>query len=179
MSPFLGVVITFVTRSHCQQVKSHFHSTKKAECSPPNSIILLKILPAEFIQAYRPALSVSAFNHNREQRRRQRERHKIIALMSKNNCSTRAFYVFVHFFAVISKTTTWNDQIQGFLKNVSTWRLIFHFPSLLERRSHKFSSRILRPHCTNWTNWNNLEVVEVSRSYIFKWRFRCRRRCRC
>ena len=39
-------------------------------------------------------------------RQRQRERHKTIGLMSKNNRSARAFYVFGHFFAVISKTAT-------------------------------------------------------------------------
>ena len=40
------------------------------------------------------------------QRRRQRERHKTIGLISKNNRSARALYVFVHFFAVLCKTTT-------------------------------------------------------------------------
>ena len=50
---------------------------------------------------------------------------------------------------------------------------------LLERRSYQSSSRILCPHCTSWTNWNNREVVKVTRSYIFKWRFRCRCRRRC
>ena len=39
-------------------------------------------------------------------RRRQRERHKTIGLISKNNSSARALYVFVHFFAVLCKTTT-------------------------------------------------------------------------
>ena len=29
----------------------------------------------------------------------------------QNNRSTRALYVFVHFFSVLFKTTTWNDQI--------------------------------------------------------------------
>ena len=62
---------------------------------------------------------------------------------------------------------------------MSTRRWNFHFPSLLERRSYQSSSRILRLHCTSWTNWNNREVVEVTRSYIFKWRFRCRCRRRC
>ena len=61
-----------------------------------------------------------------------------------------------------------------FVENMSTWRWIFHFSSLLKRRSHQFSSRILRTHCTSWTNRNNREVVEVTRSYIFKWRFRYR-----
>ena len=38
--------------------------------------------------------------------RRQRERNKIIGLMSKTNRSARVLYVSIHFFAVISKTTT-------------------------------------------------------------------------
>ena len=42
----------------------------------------------------------------RRRRRRQRERHKTIGLISKNNRSARALYVFVHFFAVLCKTTT-------------------------------------------------------------------------
>ena len=65
------------------------------------------------------------------------------------------------------------------MENVSTRRWIFHCPSLLERRAYQSSSRILRLHCTSWTNWNNREIVEVRRSYIFKWRFRCRCRRRC
>ena len=35
------------------------------------------------------------------------------------------------------------------------------------------------PHCTSWTNWNYREVVQVTRSCIFKWRCRCRCRRRC
>ena len=97
----------------------------------------------------------------------------------QNNRSARALCVFVHFFAVLCKTTTWNDQIQGFVENVSTRRRILHSPSLLEPHSYQFSSQILRPHCTSWTNWNNRKVVEVTRSYFFKWRFRCRCRRRC
>ena len=62
-------------------------------------------------------------------RRRQRERHKTIGLISKNNSSARALYGFVHFFAVLCKTTTWTDQIQGFVENASTRRRIFHSPS--------------------------------------------------
>ena len=59
------------------------------------------------------------------QRRRQRERHKCAYLVGKNNSfarPARAFFTFVHFFAVVSKTTTWNSQILGFKENVSTWR---------------------------------------------------------
>ena len=48
-------------------------------------------------------------------------------LMSKNNRSARAFLILVHFFTVLCKTTTWNDQIQGFVENVNTRRWMFHF----------------------------------------------------
>ena len=56
-----------------------------------------------------------------------------------------------------------------------------NFPLILERRSYQFSSQIVRPHSTTWTNWNNhkVTVVEVTRSYIFKWHFRCLCHCRC
>ena len=43
------------------------------------------------------------------QRRRQRERHKFAYLEGKNNSfarPARAFFTFVHFVAVVSKTTT-------------------------------------------------------------------------
>ena len=55
---------------------------------------------------------------------RQRERHKFAYLEGKNNSfarPARAFFTFVHFVAVDSKTTTWNSQVFGFMKNVSTW----------------------------------------------------------
>ena len=61
--------------------------------------------------------------------RRQRQRRETIDLMSKNNRSARAFYILVHFFAVLCKTTTWNNQILGFLENMSTRRWVFHFLS--------------------------------------------------
>ena len=43
------------------------------------------------------------------QRRRQRERHEFAYLVAKNNSfarPARAFFTFVHFVAVVSKTTT-------------------------------------------------------------------------
>ena len=43
------------------------------------------------------------------QRRRQRERHEFAYLVGKNNSfarPARAFFTFVHFFAVVSQTTT-------------------------------------------------------------------------
>ena len=48
------------------------------------------------------------------QRRRQQQRHKFAYLVGKNNSfarSARAFFTFVYFFAVVSKTT-WNSQLE-------------------------------------------------------------------
>ena len=84
-----------------------------------------------------------------------------IGLISKNNSSARSFYIFVHFFAVLCKTTTWNDEIWVFLENVSTRRWIFHFPSLLEGHSYQSSSWILRPTLYKLNEFDNREVVEV------------------
>ena len=38
---------------------------------------------------------------------------------------------FVHFFAVLSKSAMWHDQIQGFVENVSSCQYIFHSLSYL------------------------------------------------
>ena len=58
-------------------------------------------------------LPIGAFNRTcaikQRQGRRQRERHKFAYLAGKNNSfarPARAFFTFVHFFAVVSKTTT-------------------------------------------------------------------------
>ena len=48
---------------------------------------------------------------------------KVAYLVDKNNSfalPVRVFFTFVHFFGVISKITTCNSQIRGFMKNVST-----------------------------------------------------------
>ena len=71
------------------------------------------------------AVAVVVRELKQRQRRRQRKRHKFAYLVGKNNSfarPARAFFTFVHFFAVVSKTTTWNSQILGFKENVSTWR---------------------------------------------------------
>ena len=42
---------------------------------------------------------------------------------------------------------------------------------------HLFCYWIVRPHCTSWANWNNRKVVQETRTYSFKRRFRWRCRC--
>ena len=54
--------------------------------------------------------------------RRQLERHKTIGSNEKNKGPARALKMFVHFFAVFGQTTALNDEIQGFVENVSIRR---------------------------------------------------------
>ena len=69
----------------------------------------------------------------RRRRRRLRERHKTIGLISKNNSSARparAFYILIHFFVDLVLKTTWNDlRIWGHVEDASTLRWIFNFLS--------------------------------------------------
>ena len=78
-----------------------------------------KTFPAKNLLAGNSAKSMTSEGNspllpaNRElkqrQRRRQRERHEFVYLVGKNNSfarPARAFFTFVHFVAVVSKTTT-------------------------------------------------------------------------
>ena len=47
-------------------------------------------------------------------------------------------------------------------------RPINHSLSQFASRSHQFCSRIVRLHCTSQTNWNNRQVVQVTRTCIVK-----------
>ena len=48
-------------------------------------------------------------------------------ITEQNNSCARALQFFVHFFVVLCKTTTWNDQILRRLENVDHDGQIFHF----------------------------------------------------
>ena len=97
----------------------------------------------------------------RRRRRRQRQRRKTTGLMSKNNRSARAFYILVHFFAVLCKTRKWNDHIKGFVENVNARRWISHFLSSLVRPSYQFGSWIVHHFCKSWASWNDREVAQM------------------
>ena len=62
-----------------------------------------------------------------------------------------------------------------------TWtrRWIFLSLSGLEPCPCEFSSWTVQPHWTNWTCWNNREVVYRNVNSLFKWRFPWRRRRGC
>ena len=86
----------------------------------------------------------------------QSERHKFACLISKPKKKSfarlaRAFFICVHFVPVVGKSTTCNDQISSFTKNVNTQRriLIFSAPFLVFR---------------SWISWNN--DATVSKTWI-------------
>ena len=84
---------------------------------------------------------------------------------------SRAFQISVHFFVVLSKTTTWENQILSFAENLRIrWR-IFHFSLNFNAAPTNFFPKIARPLCTRWTSCNNCRFC------ISIWRFRyCHRR---
>ena len=107
-------------------------------------------------------------------RRRQRERHKTIDLMSKTT-TLHGITLFCTFLCCPSTTTTWNDKILSFLWNgkgkainstISVW---IRARSLLV--SCKLNSRLL----SNWAPWNSLEKKWKD---IFQQHFQGRHRCR-
>lgn len=73
----------------------------------------------------------------------------------------------LHFCAILYKTTTRNDQIQGIVENVNRRQWILHSLSSasLERHSYKFSFWVVS-FCASWTSWNNGEVVQTEYSYF-------------
>ena len=57
----------------------------------------------------------------KQRRRRQQERQKTIALISKAlavHVRYKRWYIPT---VVLCKTTLWNDHIQGFMENVNAW----------------------------------------------------------
>ena len=63
-----------------------------------------------------------------------------VLIRSKNNRSASAFYILVHFFAVLCKTTTGNYQIRGFVENVNTRRRILFFSLFFNLKATPISS---------------------------------------
>ena len=112
----------------------------------------------------------------------QQERHKFTYLIMKNNTFARfarAFFIFGHFADVLVLSTTWNDVFCSCVDDVSIWWQKFNFVFLSLKRWFQFNSRIVRTYLASVMTLNNWEMIAETRSYIFRWRSRCRRRCVC
>jgi len=62
---------------------------------------------------------------------------------------------------------------------MSTWWQMFSFVLLCPTRWLQFNSRTVRTHFSSIMTLNNWKMIAETRSYIFRWRSRFRRRCVC
>ena len=130
--------------------------------------------------------NVAQVLHNGElkqpRRRRQQKPHKFAYLTMKNSIFARfarALFIFWHFDDVLVLSATWNDLFCRRVDNVSIWWQIFNFVFLCPKRWFQFNSRIVRTHFSSIMTLNNWKMIAETRSYIFRWRSRFRRRRVC
>ena len=108
--------------------------------------------------------------------------HKFEYLTIKNSIFARfarAYFIFWHFEDVLVLSMTWNDLFCSCVDDVSIWRQIFNFVFLCPKRWFQFNSRIVRTHFLRMMTLNNWKMIGETRSYIFRWRSRSRRRRVC
>ena len=91
----------------------------------------------------------------------------------------RAFFIFWHFEDVLVLSTTWNDLFCGCVDDVSIWWQMFNFVFLCPKRWFQCNSRTVRTHFSSIMTLNNWKMIAETRSYIFRWRSRFRRRRVC
>ena len=79
----------------------------------------------------------------------------------------RAFFIFVHFTAVLVLSTTWNDLFYSCVDDASTWPKCFKFLFSNLKHSWQFNpGRKVSKHFASQTTWNNREIITENRSYI-------------
>ena len=91
----------------------------------------------------------------------------------------RAFFIFWHFVDVFVLYTTWNDLFSSCVDDVSAWEQVFNFVFLCAKRRFQLNSRIVRTHFSSIMSLNNWKMIAETRSCIFRWRSRFRRRHVC
>ena len=83
---------------------------------------------------------------------------------------SRSFFRELTYFAVVLFT---------FVDDVSVWWQKFNFVFLSLKRWFQFNSWVVRTHFATMMTLNNSEMTAETRSYIYRWRSRCRRRRVC
>ena len=91
----------------------------------------------------------------------------------------RAFFIFWHWEDVLVLSTTWNDLFCSCVDDVSTWWQMFNFVFVCPKQLLQFNSRRVRTHFLSIMTLNNWKLIAETRSYIFRWRSRFRRRRVC
>ena len=91
----------------------------------------------------------------------------------------RAIFIFWHFEDVLVLSVMWNDQFYRCVDDERIWWQMFNFVSLYRKRWFRFDSRIVRTHFSSIRTLNNWKMIAETRSCIFRWpsRFRRRRVC--
>ena len=120
--------------------------------------------------------------HKQPRRRRHQKPHKFAYLTMKNSIFARfarAFFIFWHFDDVVVLSTTWNDLFFSCVDDMSIWSQMFNFVFLCPKRWFQFNSRMVRTHFSRIMALNNWKTIAETRSYIFRWRSRFRRRRVC
>ena len=115
-------------------------------------------------------------------RRGQHKPHKFAYLAMKNSIFARfarAFFIFWHFEDVLVLSMTWNDLFCSCVDDVSKWWQMFNFVFLCPKRWFQFNSRIVKAHFSGIMTLNSWKMIAETRSEIFRWRFRFRRRRVC
>ena len=91
----------------------------------------------------------------------------------------RAIFIFCHFVDVLVLSTTWNDLFCSYVDDVSVWWQMSNFVFLCPKRWLQFNPRIVRTHFSSIMSLNNWKMIAKTRSHIFRWRSRVRRRPVC
>ena len=115
-------------------------------------------------------------------RRRQQKPHKFAYLTMKNSIFARfarAVFIFCHFVDVLVLSTSWNDLFCNCVDDVSIWWQMFNFVFLCPKRWFQFNHRIVRTHFSSIMGLINWKIIAETRSHIFRWRSRFRRRRVC
>ena len=126
----------------------------------------------------------SALHRELKQPRRQPKRkpHKFAYLTMKNSIFARfarAFFIFWHFVDVLVLSTTWNEMFCSCVDDVSIWWQMFNFVFSCPKRWFQFNSRIVRTDFSSIMSLTNWKMIAETRSHIFTWRSRFRRRRIC
>ena len=90
-----------------------------------------------------------------------------------------AFFIFWHFEDVLVLSMTWNDLFCRCVDDVSIWGQRFNFVFLCPKRWFQFNSSKVTTHFSIIMTLNNWKMISETRSHIFRWRSRFRRRRVC
>ena len=166
--------IELTTRAHNEYISTTVHNIHYYRYSIVYDIYLL-CYQGQFVFGLDP--------NNRElkqPRRRRQQKSRKFAYLTMKTVFLYAFHVhFSSFEDVLVLSTTWNDLFCSCVDDVSIWWQMFNFVFFCPKRWFQFNFRMVRTHFSSIMSLNNSKMVAETRSYIFGWRSRFRRRRVC